>query len=142
MRPNLSFEHFAAVLGAIGATALVACGASEPQPVQANEVAPATSAAATTGQASCSAAGCGANKTGNAPAMPAASAAAPATSAAAATSPAVDAPVAAAAASAAPAAPASPTAVTKPVAKKKKAMPSGEASCGAGTCSSNTKQIL
>ena len=79
MRPNLSFEHFAAVLGAIGATALVACGGSQPQPVQANEVAPAASAPAVAGQASCSAAGCGASKGANAAAMPAASAAAPAT---------------------------------------------------------------
>jgi hypothetical protein len=28
------------------------------------------------------------------------------------------------------------------VAKKKKAMPNGEASCGAGTCASNSKKIL
>jgi hypothetical protein len=28
------------------------------------------------------------------------------------------------------------------MAKKKKAMPSGEASCGAGTCASNSKKIL
>jgi len=139
MRPNLSFEQFAAVLGAIGATALVACGAAEPQPVHANEVAPSASAA--TGQASCSAAGCGASKGANAAAMPAASAVAPETTAAAATAPATDAPVAAAAASAAPT-PASSATPPKPVAKKKKVMPSGEASCGAGTCSSNTKKIL
>lgn len=64
MRPNLSLQNIASTLAALGTTALVACGGSAPpasSPVQSNEVAPA-GATATPGQASCSAAGCGANK--------------------------------------------------------------------------------
>jgi hypothetical protein len=64
MRPNLSLENIASTLAALGTTALVACGGSAPapsSPVQSNEVTPAATSA-TPGQASCSAAGCGANK--------------------------------------------------------------------------------
>ncbi len=146
MRPNLSFERFAAVLATVGAGALAGCGGGSPPPaVQANEVAPAAAPSAAAGHASCSAASCGGTAAAAAP-----TAASPATSAAAATTPPVDAtpaPASSATAAATPAASSSaaaPAPAAKPVAKKKKAAtaPSGEASCGAGTCASNAKKIL
>jgi hypothetical protein len=51
MRPNLSFDTFASVLAALGTSALVACGGSEPKPVNASDVAPATSSSAAAGAA-------------------------------------------------------------------------------------------
>jgi hypothetical protein len=150
MRPNLSFENLAAVLAALGTTAIVACGGATPQPVQANEVKPAANAPA--GNASCSAKGCGASPATAAasPATPAATTAtSPATEAASATMPAAS----AVRDTATP--PASTTTTTTTVttpttaavskkqgprastaqAPKKKPGASGEASCGAGTCS-------
>src|SRR5260221_13874202 len=59
MRSDLSFESFAVILAALGASALVACGGGTPQPVHANEVAPAASGVpGAPGHASCS--NCGA----------------------------------------------------------------------------------
>ena len=46
MRPNLSLEKFTAVLAALGASTVVACGAAQPQPVSATEVTPTTAAPA------------------------------------------------------------------------------------------------
>ena len=63
MRPNLSLETIASTLAALGTSALVACGGSPPpanSPVTSTEVAPA-GGTAPAAQASCSAAGCGAN---------------------------------------------------------------------------------
>jgi len=151
MRPNLSFDTFAAALTALGASALVACAGNEPKPVTANEV---TAPAAQSGhaQASCSADGCGGSATTAAatPAAPAAPAAAPA-----ATPPPTAPQTQAAAPAPAPAptpAPSSPAAAATPPAKTaakpapKKAAPkpsNAEASCGAGTCAGDTtKKIL
>ncbi|HEY8040473.1 MAG TPA: hypothetical protein VIF15_11795 [Polyangiaceae bacterium] len=151
MRPNLSFESLAAVLAALGTSAIVACGGSNPQPVNATDVAPAATTAAT-GQSSCSAKGCGAT-----PAPPAATgaAAAPASTAApAGTSAANGTPADANPTPATTNAPASPppsatTASGKPPAPKpkgttppKKGPKGGEASCGAGTCASDPKQKI
>ncbi len=151
MRPNLSLDHFAAVLATIGASALVACGGSQPQPVQANEVAApaAVRVDCHAGEASCSASGRGASK-----------GAAAATAARGAPrdhrgerddhrrrpiAPSACGPCGERRArrrvSPRPPRRAAPPAA-KPVAKKKKAAPAGEASCGAGTCASNTKKIL
>src|SRR6476659_9240001 len=69
MKPNLSFQSLAGTLAMLGTSALIsACGGSEPAPqtpanATSTEVAPATGATASpTGQASCSAASCGAHK--------------------------------------------------------------------------------
>ena len=147
MRPNLSFENLAAVLAALGTSALVACGGATPQPVQANEVTPTTTAPA--GNASCSAKGCGAS-----PATAAAGATTPTTVPATttATTPTTDAASATTpAATATPVATAAPATTTAPAAKKqapkgstatapKKKPAAGEASCGAGTCAADPKQ--
>jgi hypothetical protein len=145
MRPNLSFENLAAVLAALGTSAIVACGGGTPQPVQANEVTPATTTPA--GNASCSAKGCGAS-----PATAAAGATTP-TTVPAATTPTT--PAADAASGTTPTATATPvaTAATTATAAVKKQPPkgstanapkkkpaAGEASCGAGTCASDPKQ--
>jgi hypothetical protein len=156
MRPNLSFEKFASVLAALGTSAIVACGGSQAQPAHATEVVPAAPGA--TGQASCSASGCGGKaspdgKTG--------AAAAPAPTTAAAMTPATDvaAPSTASAAaqassdggmgaaSTSAAAPAGKPPVAKAAATPKKAgspkgAPAGEASCGAGTCSGDAKKKI
>jgi len=158
MPPNLSFENLTVVLSALGVSTLVACAGNQPQPVSAREVPPVSSStpAPATGQSSCSASGCGGKKApeGTAAASPVAA------SGAAMAPAAVDAPAAAAAAS--PAAttekvavkpdgtsPASPErgrsdAASLGTAKKvpvQKAV-HGEASCGAGTCSNDTKKKI
>ena len=69
MRSNLSFDTFATVLAALGASTLVACAGQQVQPVQAHEVAP-TSPPAGHAQASCSANSCGSSATA-APVAPA-----------------------------------------------------------------------
>jgi DnaK suppressor protein len=66
MKPNLSFQAFATTLAAIGVSGVIAaCGGSSPtqakDPVSSSETAAPTKPAAA-GHASCSAAGCGANK--------------------------------------------------------------------------------
>jgi hypothetical protein len=48
MRPNLSFENLAAVLAALGTSAIVGCGGAAPRPVQASEVKPAANVTTTT----------------------------------------------------------------------------------------------
>jgi hypothetical protein len=142
MRPNLSIENLTAVLAALGTSAIVACGGNEPQPVHANEV-PGTAAPAGSGMASCSAKGCG-GKAADTTAPATAPATSPAMGAAATTTPAATADVAAST-SAAPAASAAPSkAPAKSTAKKATGTPkaSGEASCGAGTCSGDSKKKI
>jgi hypothetical protein len=150
MRSHLSFDHFAAVLAALGASAAMACGGGTPQPVQANEVTPAAPVGA--GQASCSANSCG-GKAPSAQAEPAPAsassppvAAAPAVAAAdstpASTSPATSpatAPAPKTAAASAPGKPAPKTVARKASAPKADA---AEASCGAGTCSGDMKKKI
>jgi hypothetical protein len=157
MRPHLTFEHFAAVLAALGTSTAIACGGGTPQPVHANEV-PAAGTA-TPGHASCSANGCSGKTVGaqpDAPATAGAGLAAPAsttssTASAASASTATTAATAAAdssppAASAAAAAPATTTKAPGKTPAKKAATPkpssAGEASCGAGTCSSDMKKKI
>jgi hypothetical protein len=116
MRPNLSFEKFTAVLASLGASVAIGCGGGTPQPVA---VAPGTGAAS---MATPSAAPTAAPGAANV------AAAAPAASTATATEPS--------------------SAASKPAAKapKKdvapKVAPAGEASCGAGTCSTDVKKKI
>jgi hypothetical protein len=156
MRSDLSFENIAAVLAALGTSALVACGGASPQPVNASEVAPVTTAPAA-GNASCSAKGCGASPSGAAATSPTTNAASTTTAsptATAATDP-TTATTTAAATTTAPAATAAPAATTAPAttppkkqpakgatAQKPKPKAGGEASCGAGTCASDPKQKI
>ena len=114
MPSNLSFENLAAVLSALGATALLACAGQQPQPVNAREVSPVSSATPTTA-------------TMGPPA--------------AATPAAMDPPAAAT--------PATENVAVKPTAAQgtAKKVPvqkaaHGEASCGAGTCSNDTKKKI
>jgi hypothetical protein len=151
MRTDLSFENIAAVLAALGASALVACGGATPAPVQANEVAPAT-AGAPQGAASCSAAGCGAKAATPAATTEAPSTTtgtAPATDAASGTTPTATATPAATTAPATTAAPATTTASTTPPKKAAQKAgprtgkkPAGASACGAGTCASDPKQKI
>ena len=152
MRSDLSFENIAAVLAALGASALVACGGGSPQPVNASEVAPSTAAPAT-GNASCSAKGCGASPSGAAAATsPTTNAASTTTDTPTATPAATDTPPAATTTPpATTAAPATTTASKTPprkqpargaTAQKPKPKASGEASCGAGTCAADPKQKI
>ncbi len=153
MRSNLSFENFASVLAALGATRLRCVRRDAAQAGQRDRSGARDRAgrrAGAAGQSSCSAAGCSGKKTADAPAA-AAPGATPATNAAAPSTPPADpTPTPAAAASPAAATPpstsASPTAKApaKTTAKKKPAAKpaQGEASCGAGTCSGDKKQIL
>jgi hypothetical protein len=139
MRPNLSLDHIAMTLAALGTTALVSgCGGEAPAPqvpVQSVEVTTPAPAAAV-------------------PAAPA-----PAVAAAAVTTPAVSATVATPAAAGAMPGPSTPTAAApaptgataataavaagttpakpKAPATTKKAGANGQASCGAGTCSAS-----
>jgi hypothetical protein len=154
MRSDLSFEKFTAILAALGASTVFACGGATPQPVQANEVTPA--AAATPGHASCSANGCS-GKAGVKSDAPSA-AALPASVASPTTPAAVPAPAPASASTSATSAAAEPAASSpsratappvKPTAKEgtkkaaaPKVAPAGEASCGAGTCSGDTKKKI
>jgi hypothetical protein len=156
MRPNLSLENFAAVLAVLGAGALTACGGSEPKPVQANDVAPATSAGPT-GNASCSSSGCGA-KAGGGAAATAASAAPAATTPDTSAASGAGASATPTATTAAPGTPAPATTTAAPATTTAKATPkpgggkrtgsppkkpaAGESSCGAGTCSTDTKKIF
>jgi hypothetical protein len=149
MRPNLSVHAFASTLAALGAGALIGCGGSDPAPqtpVNATQVAPAP--VTVTGQASCSAASCGANKAAAAtPATAPAAAASPADTAAAA-APATAAAAGAAASATPAAAPADATAAATPAdakpkkktGKKPPTNGAGQASCGAGTCSADAKK--
>lgn len=139
MRPNLSFENLVGTLAALGTTAILAgCGGAQP-PVKGTEVAPSTAPTAG-GQASCSAAGCGANKS-------AASAAAPMPPPPA--TPATDVAPATTASAAASATPPVTTASAKPPpppAPKKAPPPppkgtgTGQQSCGPGTCGTDPKK--
>ncbi len=152
MRSDLSFESFAVILAALGASALVACGGGTPQPVHANEVAPAASGMpGAIGHASCSNCGAraapGPNAASDSP-SPAPAPSEPATTAA--SSSATNAAAAPASVALAPASD-SPAPPTKATAKKgtvppkppaHKAPPAGEASCGAGTCSGDSKKKI
>jgi hypothetical protein len=124
MRSHPSIEDFLVVLAALGASAAVACGGATPQPVQASEVTVAPAAAPA--------------------ASPAPDPAPLATPSPVAASTAAASPTPAAAA---PAAAVTPTPASKPVPKavaKKapRAEEAGEASCGAGTCSGDTKKKI
>ena len=147
MRPNLSFDKFAAVLATLGASAAMACGGSQPQPAQATDVTPAVTAA-------CGPSGpifvlgervripsvAGHQRRPRPPPRPASPAAASTTSTASTATTACrcgsddDGQLP----------PPAPGAAKKPTAKKPAGKnAAGEASCGAGTCSSDTgKHIL
>jgi len=125
MPSNLSFENLAAVLSALGATALLACAGQQPQPVNAREVSPVSSATPTTATMG----------------PPAAATPAAMDPPAAATPAAMDPPAAAT--------PATENVAVKPTAAQgtAKKVPvqkaaHGEASCGAGTCSNDTKKKI
>ncbi len=145
MRVDLSFEKFATVLAAAGASTAIACAGATPPPVQANEVKPPSSAVA--GHASCSAGSCGGEakdaKSNGVAAAPAAFTP-PVVADAPAPAPASIAPAAVATAtltSGTRPAP-QPKAATKASSAPKRAAPAEEASCGAGTCSGDTKKKI
>lgn len=150
-KPNLSFQAFATTLAAtVAAGAIAACGGASQQPqpqspVQGTEV---VSAPAKGGQASCSAAGCGAKKEESAskPATKSGQASCSAAGCGAKTGTEEkkmddakkDAPSTQAASTTTPAASSSSTAMpakAPAAAAKPKPKASGQSSCGAGTCS-------
>jgi hypothetical protein len=145
MRPNMSFEKFAAVLAALGTSAALGCGGAQPQPVNANEVAPQGPSVPAPDTKAISAA---ATEPSNATPSPV-TAPPPATNAAASTPPAEAAapspasaeektPAAAASAAPPPAkVPAAKATAKKPAASKPS---NAEASCGAGTCGGDAKK--
>lgn len=155
MRPNLSLSNIAATLAALGTSAVitVACGgAQEPSKSPASATDSSAQPTAAGGHASCSANGsCGANKgtaqgqsscsaktttdskpaDGTMPTTPATGAAAGGAGGATAT--AVTPPPAN---TATPPAPTTATTAKKPPSAK----PSGQSSCGAGTCAADAKK--
>ena len=134
MRPNLSLTNIASTLAALGTSAvLVACGGdSKSSDTPANATPSATAAPSASAAASCSA---NAHPADNGAAATTASSATPTTAAAATT--AAPATTTAAATTTSTAKPGS-TAAAHPAPSKPKA--TGQASCGAGTCSSDPKK--
>jgi hypothetical protein len=141
MRIDLSFENFAAVLTVLGTSAAIACGGGTPQPVQANEVVPAAATprpeAVTSAAASATAPPAPGAAEASLPTPPASPTLVSATSASAPSAAANGiGPNPAAAEAAKPA----PKVGTKTAAPKPDT--AGEASCGAGTCSGDTKKKI
>jgi hypothetical protein len=148
MRPNLSLEHLAATIAALGTGIIVAACGGPSQDVKASEV-PASKPLPWQGDKACAAHGCGASPAASSSGDPGgASASAPATSAAAGSGASAAPTAATTATTTAPATPAptataqaaAPKPAPKPVAKKPKPA-AGDASCGQGTCSADPKKM-